>query len=174
MKTLSIVKIGNPVLREKARAVSFKEIRSARFRRFLKQMVAAMRAGKGVGLAANQVGAAFRVIVLESRKNPRYPDAPDFPLEILINPRIAKYSPVKETGWEGCLSVPGYRGLVTRSKAVVLEALSSSGVKLRKNAEGFYARVLQHEIDHLNGLLYVDRMKNLRNWHHLDEYDGQS
>jgi len=168
-KTISIRKIGNPVLRTKARKVSEKEIRTPEFRQFLNGMISAMRAAHGVGLAANQAGVPLRVIVAEQKKNPRYPRAENFPLRILINPRIVRYSRAVQADWEGCLSIPGYRGKVPRSRKIVFEATDENGKKLGETAEGFFARVLQHEIDHLNGILFIDRMRDMRTFCHLEE-----
>ncbi len=134
-------------------------------------MVRAMHRMNGVGLAANQAGLNHRVVVLECRSNPRYPRANDFPLEVWINPKIVKYSKEKEAGWEGCLSIPGYRGLVPRAQWVTFEALTPKGEKVRRTVKGFHARVIQHEVDHVNGFFYIDRMKNLHSWLHLDEFN---
>jgi len=95
----------------------------------------------------------------------------NFPLEVFINPKIVKYSKEKENDWEGCLSIPGYRGLVPRSKEIMFEALTIEGKRVRETVSGFHARVLQHEVDHINGFFYLDRMKDLKNWLHLDEFN---
>lgn len=168
-KAISIRKIGNPVLRAKARRVKKTEIQKPEFRGFLNRMISAMRAAGGVGLAANQLGVALRVIVAEQKENPRYPRAENFPLRILINPRIVRYSREIQADWEGCLSIPGYRGKVPRSRKIAFEATDENGKKLGETAEGFFARVLQHEIDHLNGILFIDRMQDMRTLCHLEE-----
>ena len=168
---LNLVKIGNPLLRVKARPVPKARIRGKAFHAFLKKMASAMRRWKGVGLAANQAGKGTRVFVMECRGSGRYPQAPAFPLQAYVNPRIVGYSRKKSADWEGCLSVPGYRGLVPRSERVVLEAVTPQGRKIRRIFRGFEARVVQHEVDHLNGLIYMDRMPGLRNWTHLEEFN---
>jgi peptide deformylase len=166
---LPIVKIGTPVLRQRCRALPLAVLKDARFIRFLNGMVVTMHEAHGVGLAANQVGRPVRAMVLECRSNRRYPEAEDFPLEIFINLRILRYSRAKVTDWEGCLSIPGYRGKVARSKAVTFEAWTLDGRRIRKTVSGFHARVIQHEADHLNGFFYMDRMKNLKSWRCIGE-----
>ncbi len=134
-------------------------------------MVATMRHAQGVGLAANQVGSDSRVFVMECRGNRRYPARPAFSLQAYLNPRIVKYSKAKLSDWEGCLSIPGFRGKVPRSKQVTFEALTPDGRRVRKTVNGFEARVVQHEVDHLNGFFYVDRMRDFRTWTHLEEFN---
>ncbi len=170
MPVLPIVRIGEPVLRRRTRAVRAAAVAAPSFRRFLADMVRTMRAAHGVGLAANQVGVGLRVCVLECRSNRRYPRRPDFPLRHYVNPRITARSRETDLDWEGCLSIPGYRGLVPRSKRIVLEALAPDGRKVRRTVRGFEARVLQHECDHLDGRFYVDRMPDLTTWTHVDAF----
>ena len=136
-------------------------------------MVKTMHQAQGVGLAANQVGSDWQVFVLECRFNPRYPGAQDIPLGIYLNPRILKSSKDQEMDWEGCLSIPGYRGLVRRAKEVTFEALTPEGKKVKETVKGFHARVIQHEVDHLCGFFYVDRMPDLKQWFHLEEFSRQ-
>ena len=171
MPKLEIVKIGNPVLREKAQALPQEILKDSKFKTLLKDMVSTMHKMNGVGLAANQVGLGIRLIVLECQSNPRYPKAKSFPLEIWMNPKIIQYSKEKEEGWEGCLSIPGYRGIVPRAKWLTFEAVNPEGKKIRKTVKGFHARVIQHEVDHINGLFYIDRMPHFKNWSHLDEFN---
>ena len=166
---LPIVKVGFPVLRQSCRAVEERTWRHPEFPRFLKSMVETMRAANGVGLAANQVGVDMRAIVLECRANRRYPKAPSFRLQAYVNPRIVSASKKKVVDWEGCLSIPGYRGPVPRHEWIVVEAIRPDGRVMRRRVRGFEARVFQHEIDHINGFVYVDRMPNLRAWMHEDE-----
>lgn len=130
-----------------------------------------MHQAEGVGLAANQVGERLQVIVLECESNARYPEKGGIPLQIYLNPRIVKYSREKEEDWEGCLSIPGYRGLVPRAKEVTFEAWNEKEEKVRRSVHGFLARIIQHEVDHLNGFFYVDRMPDLKKWLHLDEFN---
>src|SRR3990172_4647939 len=153
---LTLTKIGHPVLRKRTKPVPRARAAGKAFRLFLRDMAEAMRLWKGVGLAANQTGHGIRAFVMECRGSSRYPEAPSFPLQGYLNPRIVRYSRAKETDWEGCLSIPGYRGLVPRSQSVVLEAMTPGGKRVRKAFRGFEARVVQHEVDHLDGLFYVD------------------
>ncbi len=173
MATMKIVKIGDAVLRRKCRCLGKADIKAPKFKRFLKSMVQTMRKASGVGIAANQVGVGERVIALECQANKRYPKAGEFPLEIFINPRILKYSKETVMGWEGCLSIPGYRGLVPRSKKVTFEALTPEGERVVRTVEGFHARVIQHEVDHIMGNFYIDRMPDLLSWMHVDEFNKQ-
>jgi len=176
MKALSfmkqkIVSIGNPVLRQKIKTVTTAKRQSKSFQKFLKDMVKTMYRANGVGLAANQVGVNQRALVMECDTNKRYPKVNSVELQTYLNARIVKYSKEQEKGWEGCLSIPGYRGIVPRSKWVTFEAITPEGKKVRKTVKGFEARIIQHEIDHLNGFIYVDRMPDLRSWSHLDEFN---
>ena len=134
-------------------------------------MVKTMHRAQGVGLAANQVGRHYRALVMECRGNRRYPKVISFPLQTYLNARIIKYSRTLEKGWEGCLSIPGFRGMVPRSKQVTFEAMLPDGKTIRRTVRGFEARVIQHEVDHLNGYFYIDRMKDLRSWMHLEEFN---
>lgn len=168
---LPIVKIGNRILQTPCSAVSLRALRNHRFRTLTRNLITAMRKARGVGLAANQVGRDLRLIVLECRKNPRYPRRKGFPLQIYVNPRIVRASREKINDWEGCLSIPGYRGLVPRAKDAVVEAFTLEGKKVRRKFSGFEARVIQHEMDHLNGLFYMDRMKNIKAWMCLEEFN---
>ena len=168
---LGLVKIGNPILRKKTASLPLKRLGSAKFQSFLQQMVKTMRQAQGVGLAANQVGEGCRAFVMECKGNKRYPRVKSFPLQAYLNVRIVKYSAAKESGWEGCLSIPGYRGLVPRSRQITFEALTPEGRRVRKTVRGFEARVVQHEVDHLNGFFYIDRIKDRKSWMHLEEFN---
>ncbi len=165
-----IVKIGHPGLRKVCAEVEIFSLRDPELKSFIESMKHTMYEAQGVGLAANQIAHDTQVIVLECASNKRYPDAGSFPFQAYINPRIVRYSEDKETDWEGCLSIPGYRGLVPRSKEVTFEALTPEGKSVVKTVKGFEARVMQHEVDHINGFFYVDRMEDLKSWTHLDEY----
>src|SRR4051794_5152023 len=133
---LELVRIGHPVLRKKTEPVSEKLIKDSKFQTFLNDMVVTMHEAQGVGLAANQVGHDIQAVCLECKSNTRYPDEEDVPLQIYLNPRILEYSEEKEDDWEGCLSIPGYRGLVPRAKEVTFEALTQEGKKVKKKISG--------------------------------------
>ena len=168
---LKIVSIGHPLLRREIKDVKTAKRKTKSFKTFLKAMVVKMHQAHGVGLAANQVGVNERVLVMECDSNKRYPKVNSVALQTYLNARIIKYSKQLEKGWEGCLSIPGYRGIVPRSKSVTFEAMTPDGKKIRKTIHGFEARIMQHEVDHLNGFFYVDRMPDLKSWTHLDEFN---
>ena len=164
---MTITLIGFPGLRKKTRDVPASKLRSPWLRRFVKDMIKMMIKADGVGLAANQVGADWSVIVLECQSNSRYPDGPNVPLQAYVNPEIIHRSNDVQVGWEGCLSIPGYRGLVPRAREVTFRAKTPDGETVIKTVTDFEARIIQHEVDHINGYFYVDRMPNLRSWVHI-------
>lgn len=168
---LPIVKIGNEVLRRKIKNVPRRRLTTKAFKRFLKDMVVTMRGAQGVGLAANQVGENARVFVMECRGNRRYPRGGSVPLQAYLNVRIIRLSKTVVRDWEGCLSIPGFRGMVPRAKQVTFEALTPDGKKVRRTVKGFEARIVQHEVDHLNGHFYIDRMRDKKTWMHLEEFN---
>jgi len=171
MAILKVARLGHPVLRKVAEPIPNKEIRSPEIQRLIDDMVETMREYNGAGLAANQVHVLKQVCVIEVNGNPRYPEAPNVPLTVLINPVVTPLIAEMEEGWEGCLSVPDMRGMVPRYIAVRLEAYDRMGKKLEVIAKEFFARVIQHETDHLNGIVYVDRMKDLSTLTHLAEWN---
>jgi peptide deformylase len=171
MAILKVARLGHPVLRKVAEPIPIQEIRSPETQRLIDDMVETMREYNGAGLAANQVHVLKQVCVIEVNGNPRYPEAPNVPLTVLINPVVTPLIAEMEEGWEGCLSVPDMRGMVPRYTAVRLEAYDRMGKKLDVVAKEFFARVIQHETDHLNGIVYVDRMKDLSTLTHLAEWN---
>lgn len=120
-----------------------------------------MRDANGAGLAAPQIGVGLRVVVFGFDSNPRYPDAPQVPPTVLVNPVIEPLGPELEDGWEGCLSVPGMRGMVPRFARIRYRGSDADGVPIERDVDGFHARVVQHECDHLDGILYPMRMRDL-------------
>lgn len=170
MSILKVARLGHPVLRAGARTLSAKEIASREIQRLIVDMVETMREYSGVGLAAVQIHEALQLAVLEVADNPRYPEKPAVPLSVLVNPQIEPLSQETEEDWEGCLSVPDMRGRVPRYTKIRVRALNHEGVELDFVAAGFHARVIQHEFDHLNGKVYLDRMKDLSTLAHLQEY----
>ena len=171
MAVLQIAKLGNPILRQVARRVTEKECRTAAFQRFLDDLVDTMRVKDGVGLAAPQVSQSVQAIVIESEENTRYRRAPHLPLLIMINPTITAYSDETIEGWEGCLSLDNLRGMVTRSAIIHVDGFDRFMEPVSMDAERFLAVVFQHEVDHLNGKLFIDRMNDLTTLSHLAEYD---
>jgi peptide deformylase len=171
MAILKVARLGHPVLRQKAELVPLAEIRSAGVQRFIDDMVETMREYDGAGLAANQVHTLLQVAVIEVDSNPRYPDAEGIPLTVLINPVVTPLGEEKEDGWEGCLSVPDMRGVVSRHTSVRLDCYDREANPVSLLAKDFFARVIQHETDHLNGIVYVDRMSDLRTLSHIAEWN---
>ena len=174
MAILKVARLGHPVLREVAHPVPIEMIRSADVQRFIDDMVETMREYSGAGLAANQVHTPVQIAVIEVTANPRYPDAPQIPLTVLVNPVVTPVTEEMEEGWEGCLSVPDMRGRVPRYTAVRLECLDREGGRVDLVAKDFFARVIQHETDHLNGIVYVDRMQDLSSLSFLAEWQRYS
>ena len=117
----------------------------------------------GAGLAAPQIGVLQRVVIFEVGANPRYPDVESVPKTVLINPVIEPLGPEQDEGWEGCLSVPGLRGLVPRYTHIKYRGMDQNGAELEREVSGFHARVVQHECDHLDGILYPIKIRDLRN-----------
>ena len=171
MAILKVARLGHPVLREEARPVPVDAIRSGGIQQLIDDMVETMREYDGAGLAATQVHQTLQIAVIEVEANPRYPDAPGIPLTVVINPMVTPLTEEMEEGWEGCLSVPDMRGVVPRYTAVRLEYHDREGNRQVVDAKDFFARVIQHETDHLNGIVYIDRMRDLRTLSHLVEWN---
>ena len=171
MAILKVARLGHPVLRQKAEPVPVDEIRSAPIQRLIDDMVDTMHEYNGAGLAAPQVHVLKQICVIEVDGNPRYPDAPGIPLTVLINPRVTPLTEEMEEGWEGCLSVPDMRGMVPRYTTVRLEGHDRDGERIEVVAKEFFARVIQHETDHLHGTVYLDRMRDFSTLTHLAEWN---
>jgi peptide deformylase len=161
MSILKVARLGHPVLRRIAAPVSLREIQASGFQKFIDDMIETMKEYDGVGLAADQVHESKQIAVLEVAENPRYPDKPKVPLTVLINPKISPLTEEMEEDWEGCLSIPELRGRVPRYKTIRVQAWDRNGKDLEFSADDFHARVIQHEWDHLNGKVYLDRMGDL-------------
>jgi peptide deformylase len=170
MAILKVARLGHPVLRQVARPVPVDAIRSADVQRLIDDMIETMREYDGAGLAAPQVHALLQIAVIEVAANPRYPDAPEVPLMVLVNPVVTPLTDEVEEGWEGCLSVPDMRGRVPRLTAVRLECYDRDARRVDLVTKEFFARVIQHETDHLNGIVYLDRMRDLSSLSHLAEW----
>ena len=172
MALLKIARLGNPKIRHGAKLVSLDELQSPDIQKFIQDLVDTMRDANGVGIAAPQVHISKQVIAVEvSPDNPRYPNQSAVPLTVLVNPKILEHVEETENGWEGCLSVPDLRGKVPRWTRVRVQALDRHGEKVEFDARGFYARVIQHEVDHLQGQLFLDRLSDLRTLTYLQEYE---
>jgi len=155
---LPVAQRGEAILTLEAAAVAQDELNSDWLKQLALAMQATMLVRNGVGIAAPQVYISKRVIIVASRPNPRYPDAPDMPAVTMINPEITEYSTETCLGEEGCLSVPEQRGQVERAYAVKVRYFTVQGEQVEQSYEGFPARIVQHEIDHLNGILFVERL----------------
>lgn len=171
MSVLPIAKLGNPILRKIAEPVSKEELFSDAFQLFIDDMVETMRVKDGVGLAAPQVHVSKQLVVIESHLNPRYTDAPEISLLVLVNPLFTYLSPEKVEGWEGCLSVDNLRGKVNRSRKAAFKALDRYGEKIDLSTDTFLAVILQHEIDHLHGRLFVDQISDAASLSQMEEFN---
>ena len=171
--------MGHPVLRAKARALHPSEIRSPKTQQLIDDMFETMKEYQGVGLAAPQVHASLRLFVAGFPPRDDDRDAPvrdddedseEVPLMALINPEIEPVSREQVEDWEGCLSIPDIRGRVPRARSILVRAYDRTGKKIEIQASGFTARVIQHETDHLDGVLFFDRMKTFQSLTFLDEF----
>ncbi len=154
-----ILKMGDPRLLRVAQPV--KQFNTPELHALLVDLQDTMQAANGAGLAAPQIGVDLQVVIFGSGEfNPRYPDAPVVPRTVLINPVLTPLSDDEEEGWEGCLSVPGMRGVVPRFKRLRYQGFDETGQPIDRTVEGFHARVVQHECDHLIGMLYPMRVRN--------------
>ena len=151
--------MGHPVLRERAKPVE--KLGTPELRALVEDMKATMAAMNGAGLAAPQIGVSQRIVIFGVEKNPRYPDAEEVPFTVLVNPRLTMLSREVEEDWEGCLSVPGMRGMVPRYTKLRYSGFDPEGNPIEREAEGFHARVVQHEVDHLDGILYPQRITDM-------------
>jgi len=153
-----ILKMGDPRLLRTAQPV--REFGTPALRALIDDMFETMAAARGAGLAAPQIGEDMQLVIFGVDHTERYPDAPPVPMTVLINPSITPLSDEMEEGWEGCLSVPGLRGVVPRFARVRYTGFDPRGARIEREAEGFHARVVQHECDHLIGTLYPMRMRD--------------
>lgn len=169
MKPLPRTQFGNPVLRKKAKRVVLKELRNQSLKKLIQYMFTTIQ-DIGVGLAAPQVGKPIRLAVIEVHPLPHRPNVTPYK-RIIINPKIVSYSKKMESDYEGCLSCDGLRGMVPRSKQITVEYYDERGEKQREVAHGLLARIYQHEIDHLNGILYVDRIEDTRTLMTVEEFN---
>lgn len=159
MSVREIVEVGDPVLRERAREVSPEELATPEIQKLIDDLIETRRAADGAGLAANQVGVPVRIAVAENDgANPRYPYKPPIPLTVVVNPRIEPVGEARFLNNEGCLSVPGLRGDLYRSTEIRLRYLDRDGTEREEAKRGLEAGTFQHEVDHLDGVLFLDRV----------------
>lgn len=170
MAILKVARLGHPVLRQPAEPVPVEAIRSPEIQRLIDDLIETMREYDGAGLAANQVHVLRQIAVIEVQSNPRYPHVLPIPLTVLVNPVMTPLTDEMEEDWEGCLSIPDLRGRVPRYREVRLECRDREGRPLSLVAKEFFARVIQHETDHLKGIVYLDRMRDLATLSHLAEW----
>jgi len=173
MAIRKIAQIGHPVLRQRAREVTREELLAPETQRLIDDMIETMRAANGAGLAANQVGETLRVAVIEVDHNPRYPYKPPIPLTVLVNPVIEPVGSETVRINEGCLSVPNLRGELERHVTVRVRYLDRDGVARDEVRRGLTAGTFQHEVDHLDGILFLDRVDDpatLTTWEQFERF----
>jgi len=158
MNTLTILQRGAPVLA--AIATPIDNIHAAEITRLIADLKVTVTQANGVGIAAPQVGKSLRLFLMCSAPSERYPDAPLLPLTVVINPKILKVSSCQALGWEGCLSVKGKRALVSRYENIDVSYFDETGIKHNKTFTGFLARIFQHELDHLDGITFIERLSD--------------
>lgn len=157
-KILEIAELGHPVLREVASEVE--DIRNTELQSFIDDLIETGIDSNGVGIAAPQVYESKRIFIISSHPNARYPNAPELGPMAIINPEITSFSDEKKKDWEGCLSIPGIRGLVPRYKTIKVRYLTRDGEEVENEFSDFVARIFQHELDHLDGIMFLDRMES--------------
>ncbi len=153
---LEVIELGNPVLRQKAQPVE--DVQSDRIQTLVENLLITVKEANGVGIAAPQVAQSDRLFIVASRPNLRYPNAPTMEPTAMINPRLLAHADETVMGWEGCLSIPGMRGKVPRYRAIEVEYTGRDGKLHKQELTDFVARIFQHELDHLNGIVFVDRV----------------
>jgi peptide deformylase len=166
MTVREILKMGDTRLLRQAEPVA--EFATKELQALIEDMFDTMHAANGAGLAAPQIGVNLQLVIFGFGQNPRYPDAPSVPETVLLNPRLTPLSDAMEEGWEGCLSVPGLRGMVPRWSRLRYEGVDQYGQPIVRDVDGFHARVVQHECDHLAGVLYPMRIKDFSRFGFVD------
>jgi peptide deformylase len=167
-QVLTITRLGNPILQQKATAID--NLLDSDCQDLIDSLIATVQASHGVGIAAPQVAQSLRLFIVASHPNPRYPHAPIMPPTAMINPRILSVSQETVKGWEGCLSVPNLRGFVPRHQWIEVEYLDRNGQHIRQILTDFVARIFQHEYDHLEGILFLDRLESPTDLYSEAEY----
>ena len=157
---LQVAELGHPILRQKAKRIT--NIKDQKNQKLINDLLATLIDVDGVGMAAPQVYKSLRIFIVASHPNPRYPHAPMMKPTAMINPRIISHNKKKEKDWEGCLSVSGVRALVPRFTLIAVEYFTRDGKKTKKVYKDFIARIFQHEYDHLEGLVFLDRIESTK------------
>lgn len=173
MAIRNVLRMGDPVLLKKA--VPVEAFDTPALHALIADLEDTMHHMNGAGIAAPQIGESVRVVIFgqkasDTRQNPRYPDSDEVPYTVLINPVLTPVSDKMENGWEGCLSVPGMRGIVPRYTHLQYTGYDQYGHKIARQVSGFHARVVQHECDHLDGILYPMRIKDLKDFGYTDVF----
>ena len=168
-----VLRMGDPRLWEKSLPVT--DFKGSYLKELLADMRDTMAHLDGAGLAAPQIGVGLRVVIFGVKSNPRYPDVEEVPQTVLINPELTPLGEEMEEGWEGCLSVPGMRGIVPRWRRLRYQGRDENGRPFSREVEGFHARVVQHECDHLDGVLYPMRIRDFTRFGFIEElFPGQA
>ncbi|MDZ7957644.1 MAG: peptide deformylase [Aulosira sp. DedQUE10] len=163
-----IIQLGNPILRQQATLIH--NIQDEVVQNLIEDLMATVAQANGVGIAAPQIAESYRLFIVASRPNPRYPNAPEMAPTAMINPRIIGHSTEVVKGWEGCLSVPGVRGLVPRYQTIQVEYTDRNDELQQQELTDFVARIFQHEYDHLDGIVFVDRLESTQDMITEQEY----
>ncbi|MBM0741076.1 peptide deformylase [Phormidium sp. CLA17] len=178
-KPLAVIELGNPTLRRVAQVIPLTSdspllsLPDTQIQTLIDQLLLTVEQSNGVGIAAPQVGESIRLFIVASRPNPRYPNAPEMSPTAMINPRIIAHSPETDKSWEGCLSVPGIRGLVPRYTTIQVEYTGRDGNLYQRTLTDFVARIFQHELDHLDGIVFLDRVETTQDLMSEREYQTQ-
>jgi peptide deformylase len=167
MAVCTVLRMGHPLLQRVAAPVE--RFGTAELRQLVTDMDDTMRALNGAGIAAPQIGVSVRAVIFEVTRNPRYPQAEPVPYTVLLNPVLDLLGDERDEAWEGCLSVPGLRGMVARHTTLRYRGFDLDGRPIDRTVTGFHARVVQHEVDHLDGILYPMRMADMRSFGFEDE-----
>lgn len=170
-KARPIAQLGNPILRQPARQID--HVQDESIQQLIEDLKAEAIASNGVGIAAPQLSESYRLFIVASRPNPRYPNAPTMIPTAMINPEIIRHSDQVVKAWEGCLSIPGIRGLVPRYQRIEVEYTTRQGELQRQELTDFVARIFQHEYDHLNGIVFLDRVESTQDLITEQEYQRQ-
>jgi len=173
MAIREILRMGDPRLLRTAQLVAPGMLGSTEFKQLIEDMFDTMHAVGGIGLAAPQIGVDLQVVIYGFEYSERYPDMPGIPETILINPVITPLGDIQNDGWEACLSVPGLRGVVPRWTHIRYEGLAANGSSILREVSDFHARVVQHECDHLFGILYPMRIKDFSQFGYVDVFAAQ-
>lgn len=167
---LDIIEIGHPVLREVATEVSADELASEKTQLFIDELIDTRKQANGAGIAANQVALAKRIFVVEVQDNPRYPYKPEYPLTVMVNPQVEFLTKDRYQSFEGCLSIPNLRGSLPRCPQVRVTGIDRHGAKLDFEVKGITAATFQHELDHLDGILFPDKVEDTKTFCTWNEF----